>query len=163
MKAITAVFQDEKRASEVIEALGAAGVPEDQIDLTVVDRGGAHPVPVRQNNRVLKPATVICAGIGAVLGGVIAAVAMNSGISDASMAVLLGDDPLLGTVRGVLMGTGAGFAVGVLGFLDFWRSEPAAPEEALEEGAVVVSVRSDELHNTARQVFQEQGARRISG
>ena len=70
MKAVTGIFHDEEQAAKAIEALGAAGVPTDEISVMVMDASGLHEVPVEETSPVLK---------GALAGGAVGAALVRIG------------------------------------------------------------------------------------
>lgn len=161
MQVMTGVYHDEDRAAEAIEELVQAGVPLDEVSVLVSDEAGSREVPVQEKDSVVKGA-VVGGAVGSVLGGLGAALA-TTGVVTGPGALLLGAGPVLGMVRGVVSGGGFGYGIGVLAGLDFWKDEADFHGADLEKGAAIITVHSDDLHDTARGVFERTGADRISG
>jgi len=161
MKTVTGSFHDEEFASKAISGLVDAGVPVDEISVVVVDSSGSHPVPIGETTPVVKGA-VAGGAIGGVLGGV-GAVLAATGVVLGPGAILLASGPVLAAIQGVVGGAGLGYGIGVLASLDLWRNEVDLHAEELEQGAALITVHSDELHDLAREVLRESGATRISG
>lgn len=75
---------------------------------------------------------------------------------------LLAAGPVVVALKGIITGAGIGEASGALLGLDFWKDEADLHEEDLQKGAALIAVHSDDLHETARAVFAETAADRIS-
>ncbi len=162
MKAVTGIFHDQEHAARAIEALGAAGVPTDEISVMVMDASGLHEVPVEETSPVLKGA-LAGGAIGAALGGIGAALAVTGVVVGPAGALLLGAGPVVAAIRGVLAGAGLGYGVGVLASLDHWKNEADLHAQDLEKGAALITIHSEELQDVARSILRESGAARISG
>ena len=161
MRVITGAFHDEDKASEAIQELVDAGVPMDGISVAVTEPGGQHQVRVARTTPTLKGA-LLGGAIGAMLGTVVAAL-LATGVIAFPGLELGASSVFLTVLQGAAGGAGLGFAVGVLASLTplLWREEADLDEEDLARETALVSVHSDELHDTAREVLERMGADQV--
>lgn len=161
VKVVTAAYHDEESAAEAIQELTNAGVPVDEISVVVSGEEGEHEVSLMEKPTVMRGA-VAGGAIGAALGG-LGAVLAATGVITGPGILLYGAGPVLATIRGIVAGGGFGYGLGVLESLEFWKDEADLHGEDLKKGAALVVVHSDDLHDTARAVFERTGATRVTG
>lgn len=159
---VTAVFHDEAKVANAIHGLVERSVPLDEVSVVVHDRQGEHEVPIHEEMGATRGA-LRGGTIGAVLGGVGAALSAAGVVVAAPVTGMLAAGPALAILQGLVAGAGIGEAVGALVTLGDWEDEADLHAEDLKRGAALVAVHSDDLHDVARDVFEEAGADAISG
>lgn len=161
MKMVSGIYRDESILTDAVRKLQAQSVPADEISIVVRDPGEADDkeVPVDLESGVEQGA-VIGGSIGAALGVVGVTLATTGAIVLPGVALLAGG-PVLAALQGGLAGGAFGAPVGGLMGIGRLFATPHLDEDALSEGAAIVSVESDELWETAKAIFEETGAEGI--
>ncbi len=158
---VTGTYHDEKKAADAIQELIGEGVPLDELSVVIADAGSQRDVPIVHETAEGR-AVVAGTAIGAVVGGV-GAVLVTTGVLAAPGIGLLAAGPVLAILRGAIAGAFIGDLIGVHAGLAFWKKEAEIHEGDLRDGAALIAVHSDDLHDAARAVFERTGADRISG
>lgn len=161
MKMVSGIYRDESSLTDAVRKLQARSVPADEISVVVRDPGEGEEkeVPVDLESGVEQGA-VIGGSVGAALGAAGVTLATTGVIVLPGVALLAGG-PVLAAIQGGLAGGAVGVPVGGLLGIGRWFATPHLDEDALEEGAAIVAVESDELWETAKAVFEETGAEGI--
>ena len=159
----TGIFHDRESVVEALEQLSEHHVPPERIDVALVDDSGFHrrKVGVRAGVGAVRGLTVGLA-VGVAVG--VPAFAALSGAEPgptAAGSVLAGDAAVWGAIAGAAVGAPFGAFIGFRRA----RTRVALTPEDLQEGAVVVTVRSTsaDLDETARSILANAGADRVSG
>jgi hypothetical protein len=152
---VVGVFADLGEAKRAVEALRAAGFPDEHIGF--IARRGIHGAPVEGEHH--SHAAEGAAG-GAIAGGALGTVtglAVAAGIIPAIGPAIAG-----GILAGILAsaGTGvvAGGVIGALIGLGIPEEEATYYESALQSGRPLVTVRADGRFDEAFQIMQQHGA-----
>lgn len=157
MRVVTGIYHDARGVTRGVRALLSESVPADSIRVVIRDPSGAErDVPVRDEAGVLRGA-LIGGAIGAALGAIGMAI-LTVSVSLSSGDGLLGANPVGSAIRGALTAAAAGVTLGALIGIGRWKGMPELEPGALEQGAAVISVRSDALADTAVRVLTETGA-----
>lgn len=160
MKTVRGVFHDEKRVRSAVERLLEHSVPADEIEVTVLDAGGAptRDMPVEDESGVLHGALM-----GAAIGGWVGLIAAVLAIGfSAGWSELLTAVGLSWALRGVLIGAVGGLPLGAILGMGRWRKDEDLGSEDLDAGSVVVEVHSGELADVARRVLDDVGAEKVT-
>lgn len=163
MTEVEGVFRDRDNVEDAVYALGQQSVPSDSIHVYVADAGGnrKRELEVEKEAGTLRGALYGAVG-GAIIGLAIVA-AVPTGAFGPTTIDFLTTDTLLGAVRVVATMAVAGVPLGAIIGMGHWRSGELIPEGELDTGSILVTVRSDELADTARRVLRESGAERVTG
>jgi hypothetical protein len=162
MHHVTGIFSDPKAAERAVRDLVDRHFEPEEISIVVSDREGSHEEPVEHE-------TGIAEGIagGVAVGGVLGALGATlvaTGVVVAPGLALFASGPLLAAIQGAVAGAAAGYEVGALAGLGFWKDEAHIHAEALKENGIVVAVPADHEHaEHARAVFTEAGAEHVRG
>lgn len=160
MKTVRGIFHDEERVRSAVERLLERSVPADEIEVTVLDAGGAptRDMPVEDESGVLHGALM-----GAALGGWVGLMAAVIAVGFfAGWSELLTSIGLSWALRGALTGAVGGVPLGAILGMGRWRKDEELASEDLDAGSVVVEVHSGELADVARRVLDEVGAERVT-
>ena len=153
MKRITAFCADVVQAQKSITALLDAGVAERDVDILLIDHGEIHEVGLE--HKTLVPH-------GAALGGAAGAAVGLGLVAVGGVPGLFAAGPVLAILQGLGGGAAAGFLVGALGGLAWWKSEADVPSELLESNAIIVGVPvSEDRLEKMREVLGAVGVERI--
>lgn len=161
---VSATFDSKDAAEGAVAALVQRSVPSDAIEVTLIDDSGLHPRGSVHRRLAWWRSMKIGVTVGAVLGGALSALLATSSLpSPAWVAGLLPSNTLLAIVVGML--TGAGLIGPSAAILTIGHSRPVVrvSEGESRRGMVAVSVRGEEVAETAREVLREVGAGRVSG
>lgn len=162
---VTGTFEEKEDVERALSALTRHDVPEEAIDLVVIDREGLHPRNV-SGPAVQGWSQGLWVGLiaGAFLGaGSGAAVMLGVPLVPVRAASVLPSSIVATMLLGLMAGAAVGAPVGALITLARkGRSVPLSEDEAHEK-VIVVSVRGENVADTARDVLAEAGATRISG
>ncbi|MEX2466140.1 MAG: hypothetical protein WD995_04475 [Gemmatimonadota bacterium] len=160
MKIVSGIYHDAASVTHAVRALLAESIPADSIGVTIHEASGRHRrVKVGDEAGVLEGA-VQGAWIGAALGTVVmTAVAIWVAVGTGEGLLPVG--PFSAAISGALGGAAAGVMLGALIGMGRWKGMPDLDPATLEDGSVVVSVRSDALVDTAQRVLSEAGADRV--
>jgi hypothetical protein len=160
VKVVTGIYHDADRVTEAVRSLLNESIPADSIGVTIRDASGRRrEVKVGDEAGVLEGAKM-GAWIGAALGAVVmfaVAVWVAMGTGEGLLPV----GPFSAAISGALGGGAAGVMLGGLIGMGRWKGMPDLDPKVLETGSAIVSVRSDAMADTARQVLTESGAQDI--
>lgn len=161
MKVTTGVFRDAERVTKAVRSLLGRSVPADRISVVLCDPSGErHEVAVEDESGVLK-GVVVGGSIGGTLGALGVGLAATGVIVAPGGAALLAAGPVLGILQGALAGALAGIPLGGVIGMGRWTAKPDLDEDELAQGTALVSVHSDDLAATAREVLERAGADEI--
>jgi hypothetical protein len=160
MKVVTGTFHDQKKAAKAVEALVDASIPIEDVSVVVRDSSGEHDVPLEEKTRAGKGA-VIGGAIGAALGAVGATLVVTGAVAAPGIG-LLAAGPVLAIIRGLVAGLALGEPIGLLAGLDFWKERADLHAEDLKNGAALIAVHSDALHEKAKAILERAGADRVT-
>jgi hypothetical protein len=160
---VEGIFRDREAVEDAVYALGQQSVPSDSIHVYVADTDGRR---TRELNVEREAGTLRGALYGA-LGGAVVGLAIVLAIPTGAFGPVsiefLTADTLLGAIRVIVTLAVAGVPLGAILGMGHWRGGERISAEELGDGALVVTVRSDELADTARQVLRDAGAERVTG
>ena len=151
---VVAVFQDRMAADVAMTQLVKSGFSGDDISLLVSDNGRKHHFEVSDT----KSKTAEGVGYGAVLGGLVAALAA---------AAIPGSIFVAGPAAALLAagagGAAAGGLAGGLVGMGMPKDEAQLVEDEAGSGSIVVAVHSidDDQKEMAEKIFKTSGANRI--
>ncbi|MEZ4417704.1 MAG: general stress protein [Gemmatimonadota bacterium] len=153
------IYHDPAAASEAIHALVDAGVPVDEISVVMQEAAGTHDVPVEDHTKGTRGA-VLGGAIGAALGAV-GGVLVSTGVIAAPGLALLAAGPLTAAFKGAWVGGAFGEVSGLLEGLGRLESDVDLSQEDLVNGAALIAIHSDDLHDVAMNVLTRTGAERL--
>jgi len=154
---VIGVFQNRAAATDAVDALRAAGFPNDTIGFAT--REDAAPANVEDAESTnAEEGALSGAAIGAGVGGLV-----GLGVV-AGLVPVIGPALAAGTLGTILTNAAGGAAVlGLTGALAGWGMSDADVdyyENEFEEGRTIVSVRADERADVARRILDDHGATR---
>lgn len=163
MTEVEGAFRDREAVEDAVYALGQQSVPSDSIHVYVADASGKRKreLQVEKEAGTLRGA-LYGAGAGAVIGLVIV-LAVPTGMFGPVTIDFLTADTLLGAVRVIATMAVAGLPLGAILGMGHWRGGDRISDRELGDGSILVTVRSDELADTARRVLRDAGAERVTG
>ncbi|HEY2156961.1 MAG TPA: general stress protein [Isosphaeraceae bacterium] len=155
MTTVVGLFDSRDAADRAIEALKAAGFRAE--DLSVVARETSLTADVASDVKAEDGALEAVAG-GSLLGGVAGLLAGLGAMAIPGMGLILAAGPIATTLAGAAVGAAAG------GMIEAMIAQGIPPEradfytEALERGAILVTVRTTEDRaDAARRILAENG------
>jgi hypothetical protein len=155
MRTVVGLFDTRAAADRPIEALKAAGFrPE---DLGVVAREPSLAAEVAADVRAEDGALEAVAG-GSVLGGVAGLLAGLGAMAIPGVGPILAAGPIAAALAGAAVGSAAGGMIGVMTAHGIPREHADFYAEALERGAILVTVHTTEDRaDAARRILAEYG------
>jgi hypothetical protein len=159
------MFRNPDGVAHVIERLGAAGVPVDEVEVFVVDGAGkpARKIAVHQESGTLKGA--LWGGlVGACVGMVAALLAMLGSFGNFGSAGPEGffPSPLLGLLGWTGASMAMGVPIGAVIGMGRWQGAREVPSRHPDGGGVMVLIRTAELRDRARRILLDCGAEDVS-
>lgn len=147
-KLIYSVFWDEDDARDAVKALANAHFTQDEIGvlLSKADEEVVRELPVETQTHVPAGATV-----GAVVGALGGALVLTA-------SGFLAAGPFLLALEGALAGGATGSVTGALVGMGYWNEEIEAPEQELEEGAILVGATTGPREDDAVAALKSAGA-----
>lgn len=159
---VTGIFSDPEAAERAVGGLIESHFNPEEISIVVADREGTHDEAVEHETGVAEGLTA-----GAAFGGLLGALGATlvaTGIVVAPGLTVFATGPLLAALKGAVAGAAAGFEIGALAGLGFWKDEAHIHAEALKQGGIVVAVPAEHEHaDHARKAFSEAGAGAVRG
>ena len=153
MKRITAFCADIPQAQKTVAALLEAGTAERDVDILLIHHDEIREVDIE--HKTLVPH-------GAALGGAAGAAVGLGLVAVGGIPGLFAAGPVLAILQGVSGGAAAGFLLGALGGLAWWKSEADVPADLLEMDAILVGVPvSDDRLEHLAGVLEAVGVERI--
>ncbi len=139
------IFETEEEAVRAVEALTADSFPTSAIGAAMYSDGALQRLGVGQTSSM---------GRGAALGAAIGAGATALfGLGAGWLAA----GPLFVTLEALLAGGALGSLTGAIAGLGSWRNVLDLPQDALEQGRIVVGVETGTRIDEARQILREAG------
>jgi hypothetical protein len=158
--AVTGTFEDKEHVELALASLARHDVPEEAIDLVVIDPEGLHSRQVSASAPTGWLRGLLVGGIGGAVFG--AAVLFGIPIVPSGVAGVLPASAASTLLLGLLAGGIAGATIGAFIAVARGGRAPVSGDEAARS-VLVVSVRGESVADTARAVLAEAGATRISG
>ena len=151
---VVGVFNDLRQAERCVEDLRAAGFREDQIGVLVRDAG--EPGDDRPSDLVYntEEGAINGAVTGTIAGGLLGGLAA---LTIPGLGVVLASALAAGILTGATAGAAAGGILGALVGLGVPEDEAHRYEAELHAGRVLVTVRSDDQGDAARDVLHRHG------
>jgi hypothetical protein len=154
-----AAYPDESSAERAIEALVANGVPRHAIEKDPQEVEAIVGPPV--SNLTGAHRRAIGFGVaGAVLGGIVA-VLVSIGVIAEPVLSLLGTNPAMAAVRGVVGGGAIGVLFGYILGMGEWEDVGEPSPEATDLIGVVLRVAPGEAEDLVAEVFKRTGGQPI--
>jgi hypothetical protein len=163
VKAVTGVFASQVSAQRAVEALRAAGVPENKI--TLLTPGAAHqhsePIDTAEQPGIGKALGAVVGAAGGITGGSLLAAAIVPGVGPVTALGLLG--------AAILGAAGATLGASVAGSLENFTTEGLPEDEifvyedALRKGrsVVIALAPNDAVAAPLRELMKSEGAEEI--
>ncbi len=165
MKATIGVYEDQAKALAAIQALKAAGYPDNQISMLTHTKEAHHPedpgeseegTGVDSDNVFDRPMRIAAAGvgIGAVVGPVLGALAGVGMLAIPGLGILVGAGALAGAIAGLDVGIIGGGIISALAIARVNQQHEELYQEHLQEGRYLVVAHGSESEiEHAREVL----------
>jgi hypothetical protein len=150
-KLVYAIFWDEEKARQAVEELANAHFSADEVGvlLSKPDDDEVEEVPTDTETRI-----PVASAIGGALGAIGGALILTA-------SGFMAAGPLLVALEGALAGGFTGSIAGALVGMGYWTEEIEAPDEELEEGAILVGASTHERVDDAREALESAGAEEV--
>ncbi len=152
------VFKDRHDAERAVEALRAAGFPDDRIGFVARNPAPPEPAPGHPGDRGVHVGVGAAAGViaGGTIGTV-AGLAVAAGMIPAVGPIIAGGI-LLGVLESLAAGAAVGGVIGALVGLGVPEEEASFYEGELRTGRILVTVQAGARYNDAVAILREHGA-----
>lgn len=150
---VIGVFEKREKAEEALEDLRRAGFTDQQIGFLY------RHLDTQESEKKISTESALGAAAGAIGGG-----ALSSFLTAAAISAIPGVGPaiaggiIFAALGGAALGAMAGGFVGMLIGMGVPEDEAQYYQGELEHGRTIVTVKSDERYDEARQVLKQHGA-----
>jgi hypothetical protein len=161
--AVFGIVKTSSQAQMIVERLKAAGFTASDISVLMPDKEGTKDFAV-DNQTKAPEGTAAGASTGAVLGGGLGWLAGIGALAIPGVGPLIAAGPIMAALTGAALGGTLGGVSGALIGMGIPEYEARQYEGKLNGGHCLVSVHSEDSHQTekAKKIFEDAGAEDIS-
>lgn len=162
-KAVIAVVDAEIQAENIVQKLGAAGVPTSDISAILPDKHGTRDFAHEHNTKAPEGAVAGVAG-GGVLGGALGLLAGIGALAIPGFGPFIAAGPLMAALSGAAAGAAVGGVAGALIGLGIPEIEAKTYEGKLRGGNILLAIHVDssEEEQRVKELIAREGAHDIT-
>lgn len=161
--AVFCTVKTSNQATQIVDSLKASGFSQNDISVLMPDKSGTSDFAVDNQTKAPEGATT-GAGTGALLGGGLGWLAGIGALAIPGVGPLIAAGPIMAALTGAAVGGSIGGVTGALIGMGIPEYEAKMYEGKLNGGRILISVHSDDNHETerAKNIFETAHAEDIS-
>lgn len=160
---VFSVVKTPAQAATIVRDLKAAGVREQDISVLFPDKGGSSEF-AQEHHTKAPEGTAAGASAGGVAGGTLGLLAGIGALAIPGVGPLIAAGPIMAALSGAAVGATIGGITGALIGMGIPEHEAKGYEEQVKSGNILMSVRTDDAHETVRveEIFRQGAGDRIA-